>query len=122
MSQQRKGGPINLQINGVTEDARGNFTWGLGRMKAEAVLGSNGPVGYKETATTPFIEGEIIDRADLDLAAMLDLRDATVSIVLPNGKTVTLFDAYFNGEGVANSEEGNIAVRFEGKRAEEISP
>ena len=117
---QRRGGIIQVQVNGVLYDARGSWTYNLGRPKREPIVGADGVHGYKETPQVPFIEGEITDRGDLDLAALVTLKDATATLQLANGKVIVLRDAWYAGEGTGNTGEGNVAVRFEGKNAEEV--
>lgn len=117
---QRKGGMIEVQVAGVTMDAKGSFKYNLGRPMREAILGSTAVQGYKETPQVPFIEGEVTDRGTLDLAALVDSQGVTVTLRLANGKIVVLSDAWYAGDGVGNTDEGNIAFRFEGMRAEEI--
>lgn len=116
---QRIGGIIQLQANGVVLDAKGNFTYNLGLPLREAVVGHE-VHGYKETAQVPFIEGELTDRGNLDRRALLTLDDATIHLKLANGKMVVLNKAWFAGDGTGNTEESNMAVRFEGKSAKEI--
>jgi len=119
--QNRRGGIMYLKVNGGIMDAKGEFTYNLGKPKREAIIGADTVHGYKETPQTPFIEGEITDRADLDLAALCDTVDATITLELANGKVITLRDAWYAGEGTGNTEEGNIAVRFEGLSADEVN-
>jgi hypothetical protein len=118
---QRKGGIIQVQVAGVMQDARGNFTYNLGRHKREAVVGSDAVHGFMEKPQVAFIEGEITDRVTLDLGALLETEDATITLALANGKVIVLRDAWYAGEGTGNTEEGNIGVRFEGKSGEEVS-
>ncbi len=118
---QRTAGLIQFQINGKIYDAKGNFSYGLGRPTREAIPGADGIHGFKEIPAVPFIEGEITDRGNVDLAALFELEDATVTLSLGNGKMVALREAWFAGEGVGNSDEANVAVRFEGAGAEEIT-
>lgn len=120
MADQRRGGIIFVKIDGAIQDAKGNFTYNLGSPMREAIVGADKVHGYKETPQVPFIEGEITDRVDLDLAALTKIKDATITLELANGKVITLREAWFAGEGTGNTEEGNIAVRFEGIQAEEI--
>jgi hypothetical protein len=117
---QRRGGIIQVQVNGGLLEARGNWTYNLGRPAREEILGTDAVHGYTEKAQAPFIEGEITDRSDLDLAAFLDLTDATVTLSLANGKVIALRHAWQAADGTANSEEGNVSVRFVGTGAEEI--
>lgn len=118
---QRRAGIIQLQVNGEVYDAKGNFSYNLGREMREGIVGADGVHGYKATPQLAFIEGEITDRGNLDLAALAVLEDATITLSLGNGKVVALRDAWFAGDGTGNSEEANIAVRFEGAGAEEVS-
>jgi hypothetical protein len=121
MANQRRAGLLQLQINGEIKDAKGNFSYNLGRPKREAIIGTDGVHGFKEVPQVAFIEGAITDHGNLDLAALVTITDATVTVQLANGKVVTLRDAWFAGEGTASSEEGEIAIRFEGANAEEIN-
>lgn len=120
MSQQ-KGGTINFKVGGVVYDAKGSFTANLGRPKKEAIIGADKVHGFKEMKQVAFIEGVITDDSSLDVAALLDIKDTTVSLELANGKMVVMRNAWFAGEGDITTEEGEIAVRFEGKGAEEVA-
>lgn len=117
---QRRGGIIQLQVNGEIYDAKGNFTYNLGRPLREAIVGADGVHGFKETPQVAFIEGEITDRGTLELDKLVSMTGATVTLELANGKVIVVRDAWFAGEGTGNTEEGNIACRFEGKGGEEI--
>ena len=119
MAGQRRGGIISLQVNAQVYDAKGAFTYNLGRPKREAIVGADGMHGYKETPQPGFVEGELTDRLDFDLDALTKLDGATVTLELANGKVIVLRDAYYAGDGEGSTEEGNLKVRFEGK-AEEI--
>lgn len=118
---QRRGGIITVQVNGEVYQAKGNWTYNLGRPVREAIVGADTVHGFKETPQVAFIEGEITDSGTLDLAALATLENATVTLDLANGKYVALRDAWFAGEGTGNTEEANVAVRFEGISAEEIT-
>jgi hypothetical protein len=118
---QRRGGIIAVQINGEIQDAKGNWTYNLGRPKRDTILGADTVHGFKEVPQPAFIEGEITDRSTLNLDALTTIEDATITLELANGKVIVLRSAWFAGEGTGNSEEGNLAVRFEGKSAEEVN-
>lgn len=117
---QRVGGTISFSVNGERHLAKGSWTYHLGTPKREAVVGADEVHGFKETQQVPFIEGEITDRANLDLKAFMEMSDATATLELANGKSINLYDAYNASDGTASSEEGAIPVRFEGKTAEEF--
>jgi len=94
--------------------------YNLGIPKREAVVGADSVHGYKEMPQVAFIEGEVTDRADIDLQALCEGDDMTVTLELANSKVITLRNAWFAGDGTGNSEEGNIAVRWEGLSADEV--
>lgn len=119
MSQLRAG-LLQLVVDGQVYDAKGAFTYNLGRPKREMIVGSDAVHGPKETPQVAFIEGEVTDRGTLDLAALLTLADATVTLSLANGKVIVLHEAWYTGDGTVSTEEANIAVRFEGAGGEEI--
>lgn len=118
----RKGGIIELKIDGRIYQAKGDFTYGMGKRMREAVVGVDGVHGFKETIVAPFIEGEITDAEDLSLDDLAAIEDATVTLQLNNGKIIALRNAWnTNKDGLgANTGEGNIGIRFEGMDAEEV--
>jgi len=120
MARNRVAGLIALKIDGDIYKAKGNFTYNLGKPKRDAVVGADAVHGYKEAVQIPFIEGEITDTSELSLEALVNITDATVTLELGNEKVIALRQSWFAGEGTGNTEEGNIAVRFEGMSAEEI--
>ena len=117
---QRVGGIIQFQINGEIFQAKGSFSYNLGRPKREPVVGSDAVHGFKEMPQVGFIEGEITDSQGTDLEVLVGTKDATVTLDLANGKLIVLHEAYYASEGTGNTDEGNIGVRFEGE-GEEIS-
>ena len=116
----RVGGIIEVKANGELYSAKGSWTYNLGRGKREAVVGSDEVHGYKEMPQVPFIEGTVTDREDLDLASLLNVNDATVTLTLANGKVIVLRNSWYAADGNVTTEEGEIETRFEGLSAEEI--
>ncbi len=119
MADQRRGGIIQVQVDGEIQDAKGEFTYNLGAPKRKPIIGSDRPHGFTEEPQVPFIEGEITDRLDLDLKKLLLTTGATVILSLANKKVISLRGAYYAGEGTGHTAEGNIGVRFEGASAVE---
>ena len=119
MADQRRGGIIQLQINGEVYLAKGSFTYNLGKPKRESIVGADSMHGFKETPQPGFIEGEITDLSGLSLEDLVETEDATVTLELANGKMIVMHDAFYVGDGTGNTDEGNIDVRFEG-RGEEV--
>lgn len=119
MPNNRRAGVLFVKVNGRQYDAKGNFSYNLGRPKRTGMVGHDGMHGYKELPQIPYAEGEITDSRTLDLAALADIVDATVTLELANGKVFTLRDAYYAADGDVGTEEANVQVRFEGMDADE---
>ena len=116
MASNRRAGKIYLKINGVLYDAKGDFTYNLGKPSRAAIVGADGIHGYRETPQTPYIEGAVTDAGDLDPADLVGVDEATVTLELANGKTIVLNNAWFAGEGGVTVGEAEIAVRFESRQ------
>src|SRR5689334_18708962 len=120
MAERRVGGIIQVQVQGSIYDAKGSFSYNIGREKREAVVGADTVHGYKAMPQVAFIEGVITDRQTLNLEQLVTAKDVTVTLQLANSKVIVLRDAWFAGEGTASTEEGEIQVRFEGIGGEEV--
>lgn len=120
MAGNKRAGILYFKRNGTVLDAKGNFTYNLGRVKRDAIVGADRVHGFKEVPQVPRIEGEITDKGDLSIADILNAEDDTITLEIRNGKTVVLKEAWFAGEGDIGTEEANIAVLFQGISCEEI--
>lgn len=117
----RVAGSIEVKTDGSILEAKGQWSYNLGHPKREPIYGANLKViGYKETAQEPYIEGEIQDSEALDVAAIVQMKDKTVTLSLQNGKTISLKNAFYSGDGTVTCEEGTVPVKFTGTDAEEI--
>lgn len=117
---RRVGGIIFFKVDGELFQAKGEFTYNLGIAKREAVVGQDATHGFKETPQVAMIEGSITDSDELDLEAFLNIRDATCTLELANGKIVVLREAFYAGDGNVTTSEGEVEVRFEGIKGEEV--
>jgi hypothetical protein len=118
----RRAGIIEVKVNGILHDAKGNFTYNLGKPKREAIVGADSVHGFKETPQVAFVEGELTDASTFDLKTLVEQTDVTVTLNLNNGKVIEFRQAWYAADGNVQTEEGNIQVRFEAKDAEEIKP
>jgi len=117
----RRAGIVYLRRNGSLLEAKGNFSYGMGTPKREAMTDESGHViGYKETPTVPFIEGTIIDSRILDVKELYKADDDTYTLELANGKVEVLRNAWYAGDGTGETEEATLQVRWEGKSMEEV--
>ncbi len=114
MADQRRAGTIQLQTDGTVQDAKGNFTYNLGAAKREPLVGADRVHGYTEKPQPGSIEGAITDRSNLDVKALVNGRDLTITLQLANGKTITASEAWYGGDGNVTTEEAEIEVKWYG--------
>lgn len=119
-NKNRVGGIIEVKANGSLYAAKGAFTYNLGVNKREEVVGADTVHGYKEMVQAPKLEGAITDRGDMDVKTLLNLKDATVTLSLANGKVIVFKDGWYSGDGNITTEEGEIEFKITAMRAEEI--
>jgi hypothetical protein len=120
MADNRVAGIFYVKVNGALVSASGAWTYNLGKPKGETILDTTGKsVGLKETPQIGFIEGNIINTRELDLDAIISLRDATCTLELANGKVILVSNGNQVGEGTANAEDATVPIRIEG-RCEEV--
>jgi|SRR5690554_2148555 hypothetical protein len=115
-----RAGIFYLKIDGVQRDAKGEFTYNLGRPLREPIIGASSVHGYKTEVQAPRIEGVITDSGNLSVDDILNVTNATITLELQNGKVIILKNAWYAGEGDISTEEGEIEVLFHGLDAEEI--
>lgn len=120
-NSNRRGGTVQLQLDGVVHDIEGEFTIGYGTPKREPIIGSNRVIGYKEVPQVAFIQGKVIDSAGLDVKALCNATDVTANMKLATGKTAVLRDAWYAGSAELNTGDGGIDFRIESaSEAEEV--
>lgn len=119
-ANRRVGGLLLLKLDGQIYQAKGKFTYDIGIPKRDAVVGADAVHGFKEVPKVPFIEGALTDSSELDLATLLSFRDGTATLELANGKVIVLREAWYAGDGKVDTEEGEIMLRLEGIRGEEV--
>ena len=116
----RRAGTIFFKIDGTVRDAKGNFTYNFGSPKRTTIVGADKTHGFKEEPQPASIEGEITDKGDLDVKAITNIEDSTITLELNNGKTVALQNGYYTADGNVQTNEANIQVRFEGPEMNEV--
>lgn len=118
---KRVGGKIFIKADGAQFDAKGQFEYNLGVDKRDPVIGSDGYHGYKAMPQEAYISGAITDNYDLDLKNdLLTIENATITLELYNGKVIVLRNADYTGQGTAQTEEGEVEIRFTGASATEV--
>ncbi len=119
----RVSGIIQFSIDGETYFAKGNFTYSYGYEGRETIKGADGIHGYKSMVNVPMIEGAITDTGTLDTKKLSQIVDSTATLALGNGKAFVLRNCWStNPDGIqGTTEESEIAIRLEGKSAEDVA-
>lgn len=113
-------GTAYFTVDGTRYSLKGNMTIALGAREREAVVGLDEVHGYKEIPAVAFIECDVTDKPDFNINVLNDLDDSTVTVELVNGKVAVLRNAWQANNIELNVDEGELSVRFEGKKGEWI--
>ena len=113
-------GTVSVQVNGETLRVKGPVTYALGGKIREEVMGQTGMLGFKVTPTAAHITFALMDAFDVDLVALQEMKEATITLNLENGKTISLDRASFVGPVEVSSEEGEFEIKFVGAGGREI--
>lgn len=114
-------GTLVLKIDGVQYAIAGDFTIKTLDEKREPVVGMDGSGGPKVERMLPSIEGQIRDRAGLDVKAITRMMGVTITAEQENGKAWVLRDAFFSGEGDLDPSESTLSASWHGQSIEEVS-
>lgn len=106
-------GRYTIKANGIRLRGKGASDYQMGYDKREGIVGSDAIHGPKEMPQVPYIELAITNGDDIDLKTLLNQRNVTITLEQNNGKTVVGKDMWFAGDGTVNTEEGEIACRWE---------
>ena len=114
----RVGGKLFVAVNGTRIDCKGSVNWNDGQDMREMIVGHDRVHGHKELPQVPFIEGAITITPGLDVVALKQTQGSVVTLEAASGHVIVLREAVYANEGTAQTEEGELPVRFEGVTAE----
>lgn len=123
MASNRRAGIIQIIMNGKKLEAQGEWEYNLGVPERDGMIGADGlPQGFTEKGTIPYIQGKLTDSSTLDLKTLQGIDDATISLILANGKTIMLHNGWHCNKGANRTNMAELDTRFEGLSAEELRP
>ena len=99
---------------------RGSWKVSIDAFEREGIAGLDGVHGYKEMPRVPFMEGEFSLDPDMSIEDLAEIRDATITTELANGKTYLLRNAWTSGARELDADEGKCTIRFEGLSGKEL--
>jgi hypothetical protein len=118
--QHRIAGMAYLRVDGRQYALRGNLVVSIDSEEREGVPGQDGMHGFIERPRVPFIEADLSDLGGLSLQQLGRIRNTTVQAELANGKKYLLRNAWTSTPRELNTADGQVTVRFEGMKGEEL--
>lgn len=123
MAFEDVGGVHKLYVNGVQLNLKGDPTSDVGGEKRTLIMGVDGRAhGYKVEIVPSTLSGTITDTSELDLIELRKLKNATVKLEKPNGKTFIMNNACFSGDQSESGAEGEVSFEFSAPPAKELAP
>lgn len=121
MSDFNRAGIVRVSTNGQRIDVtNGGIRYGFGGVQLTEILGADNFHGFSGAVAPAYIEVTITDHKKLDVAALFDAQDATITAELFNGKTLVLSQASNTSDRTAQSSDGAITLRFVGTSLKEL--
>ena len=118
---KRVAGVCFFKVDGVQLSVAGSFTVSPEISERESMAGLSGVVGFKESPSAAFIEGEVYTENEVDIQTIAKIDDGTVTAELANGQGWALRNAWKVGRSDMSASEGTMTVRFEGSACERVS-
>ena len=113
-------GTCYVTAGGTQFDLSGTVTVSPEDNEKEGLVGPSGVAGYKESPRVPFIEIEAFTSNGLDVKAIAEDDDMTVTAELANGQVWALRNAWKAGATDMNVVDGTAPLRFEGMKCERV--
>ncbi|UQZ89533.1 hypothetical protein C4J81_15355 [Deltaproteobacteria bacterium Smac51] len=121
MSDLYRAGVVKVAINGQRVDINASgLRYSFGGVKLTEVVGADEFHGFSGEVVPAFIEFTVTDHKKLDVEALLNLEDATVTVVLFNKKTLVLSNASNTSDRTGQSSDGAITMRMVGTSLKEL--
>lgn len=117
------GGVHKMYIDSVQFLLKGDPEYDIGGTKRTVLRGSDGiRHGTKKEVMGSRISGTTTNTSELDIEAMRNTVDATITLECPSGKVVSFPHCVFTGDPTVSGAEGEVAFEFQGDQATEIMP
>lgn len=111
----RVAGVVSLAIDGESWDVKGPLSYMVSDSTVETVKGQSGVVGYSELPSQGAMSMKLFDRGDEAVATLAAKRNATITAVLANGKTVYGSNMWRVGEPPdVDTLDNSFDIKFEG--------
>lgn len=122
MALEDIGGEHKLFIDSKEYILKGDPTFDVGGVKRTPIDTISGKTFSKKETIHSSISGTIVNTSALDLVALREIKDATITLECPNGKVVVFRNAFFVEDLSVSGSEGEVTFSFAADPAEEIFP
>lgn len=111
-NSNRLGGIAFFAIDGKAYALRGDLKYSPGTVTREAIVGQDGPHGYKETPVFPWMSATLSDTGGLTVADLNAITNSTIVAQLANGKVVTGRNAFTVETQEVDASDAKLEVKF----------
>jgi hypothetical protein len=120
MADKMIAGTAYIKVDGKQYTLGGSMNVAINEVTREGLAGLSGVAGYKETPHVPKIEGEFYTTTEFSVRDLEQVKNATVTAELANGKTYILSEAWQSGDIEVDVAGGTCTITFEAMRGREI--
>ena len=115
-------GLYKMSIDSIPFLLKGDPEWDVGGKKRTVIRGKDGQRhGNSVEVVGSRLSGTTTNTSELDIAALRETKDATITLECPNGKVVSFPHCVFTGDPTVSGAEGEVSFEFTGDPAEEIT-
>lgn len=116
---ERKAGVCYCKLDGEMLNLEGSISISPAQNVREAIVGSTGVIGYRETPRAPTVEVTAYPESRAMIQKLLESTNMTVTAEMANSQLVyVLSEAFVSGEPSFDGEAGTCTVTFTGVRGE----
>lgn len=120
MALKRLSGTCYLKRDGVQYALQGGLTIDPLGVTREAMVGLDGPHGFKETPRMPTITATVTKTPELSITALQGVTDSTITAECADGTVYVLSEAFQSGDISFNAADGTLSITFTGRKCTEI--
>ena len=113
-------GQAFLSINGQRKRLAGDFSYQPSTPSREPLLGMDGYHGYKQKPAAGMISAKLRDGQDVSVTDLGNLTNATITVELSNGKTISGSGMNNGEQPTVDAEEATIDCKWFGPSVTEI--
>lgn len=116
------GGIYTMFVDKLEFLLKGDPEFDIGGTKRTVIRGAgDGKIhGNKVEKVNSRISGTTTNTSELDIEALRETKDATITLYCPNGKVVSFPHCSFTGDPTVSGAEGEVSFEFQGDKATEI--